>query len=452
MKLFKLKKRWLLGGGLLVVVVILVIAVFAKSDEKVTTVQADLAYVDDISEVVTASGKISPQTKVDIVAEVSAQIINISVREGERVVRGQDLILLDTIQLKSDVQQARFSMDELTARTEAARAQAERDRLEYERQERLFNQKLTSEVTFTDSKYAYENSRANYEAMQAQVQTGQARLEKAEDNLTKTRIRAPMDGIVTFLNTEVGEIAQAQTSFTSGKTLMTVSDLSVFEVEIDVDETQIAKLKLDQPAKIRVDAFRDTSFAGVVTEIGNSALMTGQGTENMSTSFRVKIRFTDTDVAVRPGMSATVDVTTGLAEDATLLPYAAVVTREINADSLAAKDQTTGESSGLANNAQASVGVAVAAGTDSTNQAVNKSRKKKEMIRQSGVYVIRDGKAKFIELETGIADARNIVAMSGLAPGDTVISGSFQTLRKLHDGDVVKIEESSLQRMKENEG
>lgn len=445
MKLSKRKKRWLFGGGLLAVVVILIAATMSKSDEKVTTVQADLAFRDDISEIVTASGKISPQTKVDIVAEVSAQILRIHVREGERVVRGQDLMLLDTVQLGADVQQARFSLDELTARTEAARAQAERDRLEFERQERLYAQKLTSEVAFTDARYAYENSKANHEAMLAQVKTGRSRLEKARDNLTKTRIRAPMDGVVTFLNTEVGEIAQAQTSFTQGKTLMTISDLSVFEVEIDVDETQIAKLRQDQPSKIRVDAFRDTSFAGTVTEIGNSALVSGQGTENMSTSFRVKIRFADTAVAVRPGMSATVDVTTGVAEDAVLLPYAAVVTREIDPDSVAAKPDKAA-SSGIANTVHASQT------TDTDTAAVSGARKKKSKIRQSGVYVIRDGKAQFIEVKTGIADARNIVALSGPAPGDTVISGSFQTLRKLTDGDAVKIEESSLSKMKENAG
>lgn len=449
------KKLVFLGLGLAIILVIIVINV-TKSGNNQTVVQADLAFTDDIFEKVTASGRIQPQTKVDIASEVSAQIVELYVAEGDRVTKGRHLLLLDTIQYKSDVAQARFSLDEITARAAAARTQFEKDKLENERQNRLFKQQLTSETAATNAGFAFENSQANYDAMLAQVKNAEARLDKAEDNLTKTRITAPMDGVITYLNAEVGEIAQAQTSFTQGKTLMTIADLSVFEVEVDVDETEIAKVQIDHPAEIRVDAFRDTTFAGSVIEIGNSAIVEGQGTDNYTTSFLVKVRFDETEATVRPGMSATVDITTATVEDALLIPYASVVTREVDPDSAKTKEDIM-DSTATPGEAYAAGNETVAAGggprddTTGAEDQEKRGRKKPKKIKKSGVFVVQNGVAKFIELGTGIADEQNIVALSGLNPGDTVISGSFQTLRNLSDGDVIKIEERSLTKMREDE-
>jgi HlyD family secretion protein len=288
----------------------------------------------------------------------------------------------------------------------------------------------------TNAKLACERSKAEFDAMEAQVKTGRARLEKTMDNLRKTQIVAPMDGIVTLLNAEVGEISQAQTSFTQGQTLMTIADLSVFEVEVDVDETEVAKVRVGQAAKIRVDAFRDTSFAGEVVEVGNSATISGQGTESYTTSFRVKVRFSDMSPAVRPGMSASVDITTASADDALLVPYAAVVTREFDPDSLKKAAAAVPESG--------AVGTAHAASDSSDDTAKPASPgKKSKKIRKTGVFVVKDSKAQFHEITTGIADERNIAVRSGVAVGDTIISGSFQTLRRLKDGELVKVDNPS---------
>ncbi|MGB5106710.1 MAG: efflux RND transporter periplasmic adaptor subunit [Candidatus Zixiibacteriota bacterium] len=432
-------KKVIITGIAAVVVIAAVVILNSGSGKEPTSIQADLAYIDDISEIVSASGRIQPQTKVDITSEVSAQIISIFVKEGEFVERGQRLILLDTIQLQSDVSQARYSMDEISSRAEAAKAQLEIDKLESERQSKLYEQKLTSENAATNAGYMYENSRANYQAMLAQVETARARLDKANDNLTKTLIKAPMAGVVTFLSVEAGEIAQAQTAFTQGKTLMTIADLSVFEVEIDVDESEIAKILMGQKAQIKVDAFRDTSFEGTVVEIGNSATVANAGSDNYTTSFRVKVRFDMAEVTFRPGMSATVDITTNNAEDALLVPYAALVTREFDPDALTAKAEKS-ESGGIIQQANAAESAASDNGT---------KRKKSAKIKKSGIFVVRDGKAKFIEITTGIADERNIVALTGVAPGDTIISGSYQTLRKIAEGDVITIEQASIDKMKE---
>ncbi len=449
----KRSKKILIIGAVVVIVAVVVVLNFTGSDGEGTMVQAELAYLSEISEMVTASGRVQPQTKVDITSEVPAEIIEVYVSDGEQVTRGQRLLLLDTIQYQSDVAQAQYSLDEIAARTQAALAQFDRDKREFERQTSLWEQRLSSETEYADAQFAYENSKANYEAMLAQSRNAQARLEKAEDNLSKTVITSPMVGVVTYISAEVGEIAQAQTSFTQGKTLLTIADLSVFEVEVDVDETEVARVKVDHPSNIRVDAFPDSVFKGSVIEVGNSAMISGQGTDSYTTSFRVKVRFDPTDAPIRPGMSASVDITTAKQDEALLIPYASIVEREFDADSLKAKEvasepQASGEVQAAETDEDEGTVEDVEDSTADTTATVDK-HKKKEKVKQSGVFVVKDGKAEFIEVSTGIADDRNIVALTGLNPGDTVISGSFQTLRKLSVGDQVVIEPSSLEKMKE---
>jgi HlyD family secretion protein len=436
------------------VIVVIVIANLGGSDNGGTLVQADLAFADDISEIVTASGRIQPQTKVDIASEVSARIIKLYIAEGDYVTQGQRLLLLDTIRVKADLSQARFSLDEITARAEAARTQFEKNKLENQRQQSLFKQNLTSETAATNARFAFENSAANYDAAQAQVKTTRARLAKAEDNRSKTGITAPMDGVITYLSAEVGEIAQAQTSYTQGKTLMTIADLSVFEVEVDVDETEIAKVARGDSAKIRVDAFRDTVFSGTVVEIGNSASVRGQGTENYSTNFRVKVRFVEADPGIRPGMSASVDITTDAMEEAVLIPYASVVTRELDPDSLAATQDSSATETPDSDDLHAAVlqeGEDTAAAEDTTSDSTTVKKKKKDKVKKSGVFLVNNGIAEFVEVSTGIADNRNIVALTGVAVGDTVVSGSFQTLRRLSDGDKVRFDDRSIEKMEEGQ-
>jgi HlyD family secretion protein len=454
--LLKKRSKWLIIGGVVTVVGVAVIGTaFSGSDDDAKIVQADLAYYDAISEIVTASGRVQPETKVDIVAEVSAQIIQLHVSEGDVVHRGQPLLLLDTVQLRADKAQASYSLDEIKARAEANRSQYEKDKLDFERQSRLYGQKLTSETEYTNARFAYESSKANYEAMQAQVKTQRARLDKALDNLNKTLITAPMSGVVTYLNVEAGEIAQAQTAFTQGKTLMVISDLSAFEVEVDVDETEIAKLSLGQTADIRLDAFRDTTFKGEVAEIGNSARVEGEGTEDYSTNFLVKVQFLESNPSIRPGMSATVDITSARAEEALLIPYASVVTREYDPDSVASlvygekAEETTGDGVYAAETDDHEREVVQSPDSVGTDSLQKKRGGKEDKVKLSGVFIVEDGKARFVEVKTGIADDRNIVAMTGVNPSDTVISGSYQTLRQLEIGDAVELDERSKEKMEE---
>lgn len=418
-------------GGLAVLVVAVVF--FSKTGESGTTVQAAEVKVDDITEEVSASGYVQPKTRVNITSEVTAEIIDVPVVDGQYVNKGDVLVLLDTVQLGKDYEQMKYSLEETEARRDGAKAIYLQAKEEFDRQKKLYERELTSETEFKNAEYTFMNNKASYEAMKSQTQRSKAAFEKAEDNLNKTRILSPMDGVITYIDAEAGEIAQAQTAYTQGKTLMTISNMNTFEVEVDVDETEIVKVDLGQTARIEVDAFPDTIFAGEVVEIGNTAIMTGQGTQDQATNFKVKVLFKEADQKIRPGMSATVDIVSNTRNDALVVPYGAIVMRTIDPnDTLKQKDDSSG---GLVNTAHAADDA-----PEPKKDTANMDKKREA----KGVFVVEDGKAKFVEVETGIADQRNIEVLLGLEKGQKVISGPFRTLRNLKDGELIKVEENQF--------
>ena len=422
-------KKLIITIAVVAVVILLVVVVLKKDTKGGTDVYAEKVSKRELVEIVSASGRVQPKTKVNITSEINGEIIALPIREGDRVKTGDLLVVLDTVQLQSDADQARYAVNEINARLAGAKSLLVQQEDEFNRQKRLFESNLTSETAFNDSKYAYENAKATYDATIAQARQYESRYEKVLDNLSKAKIMAPMSGVITYLDAEVGEIAAAQTAYTQGKTLMTISDLDVFEVEVEVDETEIAKIDLGQPVKIEVDAFPDTTFEGTVVEIGNTAIYSGAGTQDQSTNFKVKVVFNDRDAKIRPGMSATVDVTTSKVENALSIPFSAVVMRTYDLDSLerARAGEPTINTGGIQ-----------AAEEDSTKAPENLSDEKdnKEL---KGVFVIRDGKAVFVQVETGIADQKHIQVTTGLEDGDQVVSGPYKALRTINDGDAVKI-------------
>ncbi|MFZ5980341.1 MAG: efflux RND transporter periplasmic adaptor subunit [Candidatus Zixiibacteriota bacterium] len=433
------KKKILIISAVILVVVIIVVANLATNSESAIEVSALDVAEKDLVEIVSASGRIQPQTKVNITSEVNGEIIYLAVKEGDTVRTGNLLVMLDTVQLKSDVDQALYALNETNAYLEGSKSSLDKATEEFHRQEKLYENKLTSETEYKNARYAYLNANATYEAMQAQARQLSARYDKALDNLSKTKILAPMSGIITYLDCEVGEIAAAQTSYTQGKTLMTISNLNVFEVEVEVDETEIAKIRLNQPADIEVDAFPDTVFSGEVVEIGNTAIYQGTGSTDQSTNFRVKVIFKDTEVNIRPGMSADVDITTNKQSGVLAIPFSAVVMRTMDLDSLeqARKEQAEATESTAVSQVQA------AETDDETESAPADTLKKKdeEIQREElkGVFLLKDGKAHFVPVKTGIADQKDIEISTGITVGDSVITGPYRILRTLKDGDNVKV-------------
>ncbi|MCP4685811.1 MAG: efflux RND transporter periplasmic adaptor subunit [bacterium] len=430
----KNKKAIFITLGVIVVAALVIVNLTSESSSG-TKVNAAEVTSTDLVEKVSASGRIQPKTKVDITAEINGEIVSLPVREGQRVDVGDLLVVLDTVQLASDAHQARYRLDETRARMEGAQTTLDQSQEEYQRQERLFEKNLTSERFYKDSKYAYLSAKSNHQAMKSQIQQGESAYAKQLDYLSRAKIVAPMAGIITYLDVEVGEIAAAQTAFTQGRTLMTISDLNVFEVEVEVDETEINKIELAQAAEIEVDAFPDTTFPGEVVEIGNTAIMSGLGTQDQSTNFRVKVTFSDANLKVRPGMSATVDITSAEETGVLAVPFASVVVRTYDLDSLLAARVAEDEEVTDANAVHAAETV------EGEETDDDKAKEEKERDELKGVFVVKEGVARFVQVETGVADQKNIMVTRGIEAGDSVISGPYRVLRTIKDGDEVEVEE-----------
>jgi len=404
------KKKILIVMGAILLVAVIVVANVLKSGEKTYQVQAEKVKRGDITSIVTANGKIVPRTDVKISAYVPAKIIRLPVKEGDVVKKGQLLVQLDDTEYKAAVNQAR-------AQLASAKANLEQAKLTHKRQKELFEKKLSS-------KEQYDMAKTELQLAEAQYQQAVASLEKARYNLSKTTITSPIDGVVTALNAEEGEIVMIGTMNNPGTVIMTISDMSEIEAEVEVDETDIAEVKIGQEAEIRIDAFPDTTFRGKVSEIGHTARISGLGTQDQVTNFLVKVVLLDEVPDIRPGMSASVDITTSHRSDVLNVPIQAVVMREEKSDTTTIKK---GEEKG----AQASV--------DSIPHRKNEKGRKGKKKEVEGVFVVKDGRAKFVKVNTGIADQQNIEIVSGINEDDLVVTGSYKILRTLKDGDKVKI-------------
>jgi HlyD family secretion protein len=405
----KKKKKILIIIGIVLVVAIVFTVSLLKSGEKTYTVQAEEVKKNDITSLVTANGKLSPRTDVKISAYVPARIDQLPVKEGDLVQKGQLLVQLDDTEYRAAVNQAKAQLN-------SAEANQEQAQLVYDRQKGLFEKKLSS-------KEQYDLAATELKRAEALYQQAEASLDQAKYALSKTTITSPMDGMVTSLNAEVGEIVMIGTMNNPATVIMTVSDMSEIETEVEVDETDIAEVKLDQEVKVKIDAFPDTTFKGKVSEIGHTALITGLGTQDQVTNFLVKVVLLDNVPNLRPGMSASVDITTQHRNDILSIPIPAVVMREEKSDSLKVKK---GKTQG-----------AMASEDSATSREERTKKKEKKEIE--GVFIVDKGRVKFVKVQTGVADQQNIEIVSGIKEKDMVVTGSYKILRTLKDGDKVKI-------------
>jgi HlyD family secretion protein len=397
------------------VVAVIIAANALKSGEKTYQVQAEKVERGDLTSIVTANGKIAPKTDVKISAYVPAKITKLPVEEGDQVKKGQLLVQLDDTDYQAAVNRSR-------AELASAKASREQSQLTFTRQKELYEKKLTSQEQYDMAKTELDLSEARY-------QQATASLDQAKYNLNKTTMTSPMDGIVTSLNAEVGEIVMIGTMNNPGTVIMTVSDMSEIETEVEVDETDIAQVELGQEAEISIDAYPDTTFKGRVTEIGHTARISGLGTQDQVTNFLVKVMLIDEVASIRPGMSASVDITTDSRSDVLNVPIQAVVMREEKSDTLTSEEE---EKEGAV------------ASTDS-GSVKGEKRGKKEKKEVEGVFLAVDGRAKFVQIATGIADQQNIEIVSGINDGDQVVTGSYKILRTLKDGDKVKVTEKKAE-------
>ncbi|MGB3092784.1 MAG: efflux RND transporter periplasmic adaptor subunit [Candidatus Zixiibacteriota bacterium] len=408
----KKKKKIIIILGAVIVVAIVIVANMLKSGEKTYQVQAEKVERSDLTSVVTANGRIVPKTDVQISAYIPAKITKLPVEEGDVVQKGQLLVQLDDTEYRAAVNRSR-------AELASAKASMEQAQLVFNRQKELFGKKLSSEEQ-------YDMARTDLDLAKARHQQAAASLDQTRYNLSKTTMTSPMDGIVTSLNAEVGEIVMIGTMNNPGTVIMTVSDMSEIETEVEVDETDIAQVKLGQETEISIDAYPDTTFKGRVTEIGHTARVSGLGTQDQVTNFLVKVMLIDEVSTIRPGMSASVDITTDSRTDVLSVPIQAVVMREEKSDTLTEEGE---EKEGAV------------ASTDSGSVKDEKKGKKKEKEEAEGIFLVVDGRSKFVQVATGIADQQNIEIVSGIDEDDQVVTGSYKILRTLKDGDKVKVTE-----------
>jgi HlyD family secretion protein len=401
----------------------------------------------DLEAIVSASGKIQPKRTVNITAETAGRVVDLAVNEGERVTRGQFLLQIDPRSLRSRVDSgtaslsaAEASLEQQRQSIQTARVQLDQAQKTLARQQDLWKQQLTTrealdraenDVRATES--ALKERERQVTAQEARIAQERAGLDSARYDLSKVRIESPIDGIVTRRNIQEGETAVIGTMNNAGTILLTLADMGVVQAEVEVDETNIPYVAVGQPAKITIDALPDRTFNGRVTEIGNSPIQaTGANAgARQATNFKVVVVIDDKVPEVRPGFTCTADVTTATRKNVTAVPIPAVAVRELLFD---ANGQIVKAPVDRRRRPSTSVEPVASA----AELKPGETRKEVE-----GVFVIRSGKAEFVPIKMGIAGDKYFEILSGLKPGDEVVTGPYNSVRNIQEGASVKVDTSN---------
>jgi HlyD family secretion protein len=400
----KRRKKLLIVLAVLAVVGAIVIGNLRSRREKSVKVTVDTVKTQDLTSIVSASGEIKPKKNVEISAQVPGRIVKIGVVEGQEVKAGDFLLKLDSTQYEAIADRDQNFIRAANSDLIQAEARLQRDKSTLERQKQLYADELVSKEQLEAAQAAYDVTAAQTNAIHFQIKQAEASLKSTLDNLSKTTFDSPIDGVITSLRVEEGETAIIGTMNNPGTILMTIADLSVMEVEIEVDETDVVGVAIGQPANVRVDAFPDTVFKGRVTEVGSSAIQrtTGVATTQESKDFKVVVTLDAPDRRLKPGLSASADIVVAEKSQALAVPISALVLRD--------KPGADQSASGPAG-------------------------------EEEGVYAVENGRAKFVPVEKGITGGMMIEIMSGLQVGQEIVTGPYASLRELKDGVLLKPED-----------
>ena len=432
----KSKTKWIILGVILLVVLLAVGAYFKnKGNEPGIPVTTEKAVIKTITQLVTATGKVQPEIEVKISTEAPGEIIELPVKEGETVKKGALLVKIKPDTYQSQVEQQEANLVASKANTVQAKSQLIKAGDDFKRVEDLFAKKLLSDSDYSASKTNLEVAQANYDNSLAQIRRTEGALSQARDLLNKTTIYSPMDGSISALGSEIGERVVGTGSF-AGTEIMRVADLTNMEMRVKVNENDIVNVKIGDHASITIDAFPGRKFSGKVYEISSSAITSGASAagsnQTLSTdevaNFLVKIRVSDRDVTLRPGMSGVADIETQTVKDVVAIPVQSVTVRmgtktteEMQAQKAkAAKDKSGNE-----------LDVA------SEREEARRNRDKLDRV----VFIKKGNTVEQRKVETGIADNTSIEVKSGIKAGEEVVSGSYAAIsRKLKNGTKVQIE------------
>ncbi len=441
-------KRWL--GAIVVLLVAGGLAyanfAFRKKSGKEVTVESIQAR--DLTAIVSASGKIQAKRTVNISADNMGRVTQLSVEEGDRVKKGQFLMQIDPRNLASAVQSGE-------AGQQAARSQLEQQRLsivtarenlslareELKRQEELWAQQLTTRQALDQARNTVTVREAELRQREQDIRTQEQRirqeaaaLNQAQYNLSRARIESPIDGIVSRRNIEEGETVVIGTMNNAGTVLLTIADMSIIEAEVEVDETDIPSVRIGQIAKVTIDALPGREFTGKVTEIGNSPIQTTTQTASagqQATNFKVTVQLDQTIDEVRPGFTCTAEITTATRRQAVAVPIQAMAVRDVVYDKEGKIVRAPRSEGGKKKEPAAAP----------TDLPPGQTRKETE-----GVFLMKDTYAEFVPVRTGIAGERYFEVLSGAKLGDRVITGPFNSVRDLQDGDEVRLAESEAKK------
>ncbi|HEX8814985.1 MAG TPA: efflux RND transporter periplasmic adaptor subunit [Terriglobales bacterium] len=446
-------KKIAIGAGAVVVVAAVAGIAVYQSHKNVVTVQTASAKREDLTATVSASGEIRPKTYVNIGANAFGKIIHLYVKEGDKVKAGQLLAQLENVQPEADMNANQASLEAAktddaaaeaalnTAQADLTRAKsdAERSQNDWNRAQGLYNDALIAKSEYDSQKATYLATQAGLVQAQARVAQAKAQKESADKHITqaganlthaadvlkKTTYSAPFDGTITNLPVREGESVVMGIQNAPGSTLMTLADMSIITAEIKVDETDIVSVRLGQPVEVSIDAIPKKTFKGVVTQIGDNAIVRSTGvstSQSVSTTqeakdFKVVVTLQDPPQDLRPGLSTTAKITTATKSNVLTVPIQALTIRR--PEDLVEKNE------------KGSVQAATQKPATSDKEDIQ------------GIFVVRNGKADFIPATTGIAGTTDIEVLQGVKEGDEIVTGSFKILRTLKPGTGVKVDNSA---------
>ncbi len=416
------KKKIFIGAGIVVVIVVFVALALGQGRRGGTEVRTEEVQKRSLVSLVTASGRIRPHRRVEIQADVSGRIVDLRIVEGQVVNSGDTLLIIDPSTFEAALQRAQAAV----ASAQAAATQARANRNQADRtfsrtqQIREQNRELISDQELETAETNYEVQEALYQAAEHQVEQARANLREARDRLSKTVIQAPMTGRVTRLNVEQGETAIVGTMNNPGTVLLTVADLTEMEAVVEVDETDMPQIELGDSANIEIDAFPDDVFTGRVTEIAHSSIQGGTlgfsgTTSDQSVDFEVVIRLDNPPQGLRTDLSATADIVAEVRDSVLSIPIIALTLRT-------PEPEAGNEPSG-----------------DTNSEPIQLVAEEEEPEEQEGVFVVaEDNTVTFRPVKVGIAGAEHFEVLEGLEEGEVIVAGSYQAIRQLESGDLVR--------------
>ncbi len=399
----------------------------ALQKERPVSVILDEVRERNITSVVAATGRVHPVVEVKISSEVSGEIVELPVREGQRVASGDLLARIRSDTYRAKVRQREAAVSSARSTSLQRKAELLQAEMDLRRTENLHERGFASSSDLENARTRVEVAQASFESSEFQIAQQETQLDEALEELAKTEIYAPMGGTISRLNIELGERVVG-TGMNPGTEILTVADLTAMEVRVEVSENEIVQISLGDPARVAVDALRALEFNGRVAEVASSAITIGERQQDAITAFQVRIRLEELDPAIRPGMTASADIQTDTVENALAVPLQAVTVRE--------RSELPG--------AQAARPDAAASGSENNGGPAGNRRRGRDNL-QRVVFVVNDGRVQLRAVETGIADSSHIEIKDGLSAGEQIVSGSYGAItRDLYHDSLVRESESAV--------